>query len=210
MLKVVSPATNLALLSIERLRAVAGLAADDASQDGSLERLGARASAEICQACRLAVGAGAEPTLRRETFEQTFWRVNTSALILARRHQVDVASVSVNDQIFADDRYWVDPESGIVRLVSGCWWAASRIVVTYDAGFDDVPEDLAGAAEDLVRISLSEVSRDPLVRGSSVEVPGVLSERTDYWVGGMPSKDRGPVPSSISRRLTRYLNVRSW
>jgi len=206
MLKVVTPAADLALVDIERLRLAAGLAANDASRDAELGPLGLRLSADIVQACRVATGNGAEPTLRQETLEETFRYPRTSALMLSRRHKVEIVSITINGQLLDAELYWVDEESGIVRLVSGFWWGG-LIVVTYKAGFEEVPDDLAGTVADFARIRLSEGSRDPLVRGQSTEVPGVLTERTDYWVGSVPGQKVGGIPGSILAQLRRYKNL---
>ena len=207
MLKVVSPAANLSLTPIGALRVAAGLAASDASRDAELEALGLRISAEIVSACRVAVGSGGEPTLRRETLEETFQHPRTSALVLSRRHQVEVNSILINEQVLDAAQYWTDEESGIVRRVNECTWFAGKIVVTYDAGFADVPADLAGAVTDYARLRLSAAARDPLVRGESVEVPDVMTTRTDYWVGEVPGAKAGGLPAQISSQLRRYKNL---
>ena len=207
MLKVVSPAESLALVDIVRLRLAAGLATTDDSRDEELELLGLRLSAEIVQACRVATANGGEPTLRRETLEETFRYPRTTALLLSRRHRVEIATIMVNGQVLNEQLYWVDEESGIVRLVSGAFWYGGVIVVTYDAGFEDVPDDLAGAVADFAKFRLSEAARDPLVRGQSTEVPGVLTERTDYWVGTVPGQKTGSLPSPVSTQLRRYKNL---
>lgn len=207
MLKVVSPADDLSLLDIEGLRIAAGLAADDVARDDELTPLGLRLSAEIVSACRVAVANGGEPTLRREGLEETFRYPRTASLMLSRRHQVEVAEIVVNGQVLDAELYWTDEESGILRLVSGGSWFSSLVVVTYEAGFDEVPADLKGAVADLARVRLSEASRDPLVRGQSSEVPGVLTERTDFWVGSVPGGKATGLPSQVMSQLRRYKNV---
>lgn len=211
MLKVLSPADDLSLISIEALRVAAGLASDDDSRDAELELLGLRLSAEIGTACRIATGNGGEPTLRQEQLEETFRFPRTGALLLSRRHKVEVESVSIDGQTLNVDNYWVDEESGILRRVSASGstigWCGRLVSVFYRAGFADVPADLAGAVADLARIRLSEASRDPMVRGESTEVPDVLTRRTDYWVGTVPGGNAGGLPASVSSQLRRYKNV---
>lgn len=207
MLKVVSPADSLLLVDIARLRLAAGLAISDAARDAELQLLGLRLSAEIVQACRVATANGGEPTLRRETLEETFRVPRTSALLLSRRHQVEIASITVGGALVPGHLYWVDEESGVVRRVCGSGWYTGVITVTYAAGFDTVPDDLAGAVADLAKYRLSEASRDPLVRGESSEVPGVMTERTDYWVGSVPGQKSGSLPASVSSQLRRYKNL---
>jgi hypothetical protein len=81
--------------------------------------------------------------------------------------------------------------------------------VTYQAGFDAVPADLAGVAFDLARIRTSEQSRDPLVKGTDVTVTDVEEISTQYWVGAIPSAGivAGALPSDLMARLKRYVNV---
>jgi len=214
---VTTPANDTSLASIETMRVAAGLASDDASRDTQLTSLALRLSAEIVNACAVVVGSGAPPTLRQERLTETFSPKGQSVgtLVLSRRHEVAIVSFTEDDEAVTLDAEAIDVESGLLdRLIDGTpsKWCASKIVVVYDAGFDEIPPDLEGCVADLARIRLSEASADPLAKAVTVEIPGVETVRTDRWVGGYPGQASGKnttgVPPEIMGRLSRYVN--SW
>lgn len=208
-LTVTTPANDLALLSIEELRATAGVSDD--SRDIELTALGLSIAASIMSECNIAVGIGGEPTLLQETLSETFYSPRGCELILSRRHNVAIASVTEDDALLVvNDDYLVNPESGLLSRQSSAYpshWCARTVVVVYQAGFATVPADLKQAATDFFRATLAERSRDPFVKSKSVEAPGILSESTDYWVGSVPGQtSEGPVPDIVSGQLKRYRN----
>lgn len=210
MLTITTPATDRQLLNAEQLRLAAGLAKDDASQDEALSEVGLRIAAEIAAACKIRIGSGAPPTLRRELVTQTFRGPRLRELILDRRHEVEITSVAVDGVALTASDFEVEPEAGLLYRLDGAlmttWWRGRSLVVVYAAGFEDVPADLAAVAADLMRLRLATESRDPLVKSESTEVPDVLTKRTDYWVGAMPGSSSGPVPAEVAARLSRYMN----
>lgn len=212
MLTVTSPAEDPNLVSIEAMRLAAGLVPTDASRDTELALFNKRISADIAVACRVAVGNGADPTLRQETLTQVFRKVGRRGLVLARRHNVEVVSIVLDGSSLAVDvDFYVNSEAGMLFRLRGdreIEWCGRMATVVYKAGFDTVPADLEGAAMDLARIRLSDASRDPMVKGERVDVPGVMERETSYWVGAVPgASSRGPVPTDIMAKLSRYTNV---
>jgi hypothetical protein len=209
-LVVTEKASDTLLAPIAVLRAAAGLAADDASRDTELTALGQRISAEIVEACRIAVGEGAEPTLRKETLTETFSGCCDDVLILSRRHNVKITSVTEDGNAVTIDARGLKSEAGLLeRWVDGCrsrWWA-KEIVVVYDAGFDTSPPSLVGVVTDLARMRLSQASVDPLVKSVRVEVTDIDTVQTDRWVGATPgSEPNGALPAEIIARLSRFMN----
>lgn len=215
MLIVTTPATDPLLMTDEQMRLAAGLAADDASQDAALALLNARISAEVYDYAGIAIGDnGKEPTLRQETLTETFRCPSSGPLILSRRHNVEIVSVTVDGEALDPAGYEVEAESGRLNRVIGqhlsCWrW--SLITVVYKAGFATVPPALVGAATDLIRFRRSEIERDPLVRSQRVKVDGVDEVQTDYWVNsvtsGSASSTGASVPPNVAAALTRFVNV---
>ncbi|TPM19779.1 hypothetical protein [Mesorhizobium sp. B2-3-6] len=208
---VVTPAANPSLLTIEQLRAAAGLTAGDASRDGELTELGARVSADIASACQVRGDGVHVPTLRSETVRETFrQRGRDDMLFLARRFVSDLVSVSDAGTTLVTDDTDLDAEAGLLQKICGTRtlvWTRGDAIVEYTAGFTDVPADLAGAAMDLARLRLSADARDPLVKSESVEIPDVRTVRHDFWVGAIPGSSAGPVPADILAKLSRYINV---
>jgi len=207
---VTTPASDLSLLTIEQLRAAAGLADGDASRDDELSALGKSISIDIAVACNVADDGINPPTLLKETVSETLWVCDRpEELILSRRFISSILSVSEAGSALSADGYFLDRGAGLLNRANGGrpWtWARGQFVISYDAGFSSVPADLMSAATDLVRIRLSSSSRDPLVKSESIEVPDVQSRRLDFWVGALPGAS-GPVPAEILTRLSRYKNV---
>jgi len=209
MLIVTTPADDLALAPIEALRAAAGVADD--SRDDELEALGLRIAAEITDACGIIAGKGGEPTLRRERLTETFSASNYDVLVLSRRHDIEIISVTDGGEaIILDDRA-LDSEAGLLeRWIDGrqSTWRNREIVVVYEAGFeaDEVPTNLVGVVTDMVRIRLSEGATDPLEKSRSVEIPNVETVRIDRWVGSSPGASHG-LPADILARLSRFMNT---
>lgn len=205
-------AGDLALLSIEELRAAAGVTGG--GQDTTLAALGLRIASSIMAECNIAVGSsteGVEPTLKQETLQETFYQVDVEALMLARRHNILITSlVEDGTTLVADDDFMVDPESGLVtRLSSDCprRWCARKIVATYKAGFETIPGDLKQAATDFFRLAYLEAGRDPALKGEVIDIPGVERTEKTWWVGSVPGQSsEGAVPDVVAGQLKRFRN----
>lgn len=165
-----------------------------------------RLSRYITEASR-AIATWCKRVFARETVAETFrngkW---VACLVLARRPVVAIASVLEDGTALTSTDYELDVETGLLyRLRSDCRssWCASKIVVTYDGGFDlpdDAPAPLSSACISLVKIKQSAQTRDPLVRAE--DVPGVLSQQ--YWVGGVGEDG---IPPEIVSLIAPYRNV---
>lgn len=216
MLIVTEPATDPLLMTVEQMRAAAGLAADDVSHDEALAPLNARISAEVYDFAGIAIAdSGNEPTLRQETLTETFRCPSNGPLVLSRRHNVEIVSVTVDGEALDAVGYEVEAESGLLHRIVGqhlSCWRGSLITVDYKAGFATVPPALIGAASDLIRFRRSEVERDPLVRSQRVKVDGVDEVQTDYWVNsvtsGSVSASGAAIPPNVAAALSRFVNVR--
>ncbi|OWV67936.1 hypothetical protein ATY76_13500 [Rhizobium sp. R339] len=211
-LVVTTAATDLTLLTVAERREAAGLAEDDASKDALLLTLDQRIAAAIMSECNIAVGSGGEPTLKKETLTETFYNVHLERLLLSRRHNITITSLTDGDTALTTDDYIMDPEAGILaRMRSDCpmSWRSSKIVVVYTAGFETIPADLKFAAMDFFRSEWLARSRDPLVKRVQTDVFEVESTTTDYWVGSVPGQAReGAVPDMVAGQLKRFRNFR--
>ncbi|MER8762888.1 hypothetical protein [Mesorhizobium sp. M0968] len=208
---VVTPAADPSLLTIEQLRAAAGLLPGDASRDTELTDLGARVSADIATACQIRGDGVHVPTLRSEGVLEVFrQRGCDDLLFLARRFISDLTLVTEAGTALVDTDTILDAESGLLYRISGTCefpWRRGDAVIEYTAGFETVPADLVGAAMDLARLRLSSAATDPLEKGRQVEIPDVETVRIDRWVGAVPGTSSGPVPDDIAAKLARYINV---
>lgn len=213
-LAVIEAAEDLSLAPIEALRVAAGLSSSDDSRDADLTAAGLRIAAEIADACRVVVGEGGEPTLRRELLRETYSACDDDALVLSRRHKVEIVSVSHDGEPITLDARSLDGEAGVLeRWVNGrrSRWRGRQVLVEYRAGFDDpLPPTLVGAVTDLLRLRLSADTRDPLVRASTVDVDGVESVRNEFWVGALPGSGGAAssgLPHDVLARLGRFKNA---
>jgi len=208
-LTVTTAASDHALLTIAEMRALAGVT--DSSHDVTLSALGLRIAAAITAECNVAVGSGANPTLLQETLTETFFYVSSEVLNLSRRFDIVISSVVEDDITLDADEYLVEPESGFLNRLDAdgypIRWCAQKVVVVYQAGFASVPGDLKQAAMDFFRTTYLESSRDPLVKSAETDIPGVMREKFDYWVGAIPGQtNEGPVPDLVLGQLKRFRN----
>ncbi len=208
---IVTPAPDLSLLTIQQLRAAAGLDDGDTSRDAELTALGVAISTDIAAACNVATDGQRPPTLRSEAVTETFWSYDKPLeMFLSRRFVSAVTAVSEQGSALVVPDYYLNADAGLLlRGQSGLpWcWRDGVVSVSYTAGFANVPPDLAAAASDFARIRLSSNSRDPLVKSESIEVPDVRSTKVDYWVGALPGATSGPAPPEIMMRLSRFTNI---
>lgn len=208
MLTITTPADDLQLLSIEEMRDLAGVTGS--SQDDALKRLGLRIAADICAECDIAIGAGEPPTLKQETCTELFRNVCAWTLILSRRHDVVIQSITIDGETLTSDESEVDAESGLVARLSDdtrVQWRGRKITVIYLAGFETVPDDLAHAASDFFRLAWSEGTRDLAVKAERVDIDGVEERETTYWAGALPGTTAGPVPDIVAGQLARFRNL---
>lgn len=208
MLTITTPADNRSLLTPVQLRIAAGLAADDTSRDDELVEIGVIVSDTISEWCNVA-GDGVTPvTLMQETIVETFYpEIRSSSFFLARRFLGDVTVVEGGVTLTVGNDYTIEGNQ-LTRRSSGskiCWPGALTIVVTYEAGFADVPSTLAAEAAKLVAKAIAggASTTDPMLKTQSVNIPGVLTESREYWTGSEVSPD-------MVERLSRYRSGLVW
>lgn len=210
MLVITTPADDPYLLTIEQARVAAGLAEDDDTQDAVIEALRASVSGQIYDALNIAVGSGAEPTIREETLTEVVLTAPGWPIILRRRHNVEVISIEGWPGVTSEEQYFVEAEAGILRRFDeDCrpGAKAARATVVYKAGFAETPPVLVAAASELIRLRKSEAERDPLVKKTVVDVDGLDRVETDFWVtaAGATAVTQ-PVPPSIMATIKRFRN----
>lgn len=207
-LTIIDDAGDLSLLTADELRAAIGVTGS--SNDVALKALGLRIAAIITSECGVAVGIGAEPTLKQETVEEVIRRPRTSEIILARRHNIEIVSVDMDGTTALEADYDVDPEAGILARYSSSLaidWCASLVTVRYKAGFEEIPQDLRQAAMDFVRLAWAEKDRDPSLKSEVVDIPDVRRVERGFWVGSVPGQSfEGAVPDIVAGQLKRFRN----
>ena len=203
MLEVITPAADRTLLSVQELRAAASVS--NASSDAALAALGDEIAVAIARACNVAVAGASVPTLRSEVVRETFrLTCATGTIVLSRRPVTAIASITLNGEAMAADGYEFDAGAGLLYRLDGdnrSWWmGSSKVVVTYTAGYADVPVDIRMAAKKMVTEMWAATTRDPNLKRVVIEGIG---ER-EYWV---PPTTDPLVSSEVMDLLAPYRNV---
>jgi hypothetical protein len=137
----------------------------------------------ISRECGIATAGVTPPTLRQETLVETIrMRRNEAQLRLSRRFIGSVSSITKDGVALSSSYYEADEAAGVLNYLDSDGniqdWPQAVMVITYTAGFDTVPQDLKLAAIRALQEQVSASSRDPLLRGETVDGIG----RQDYWV----------------------------
>lgn len=201
MFQVLTPASDLNLLSIEELRVAIGLASDDTTQDAKLETLGKRVSSMIASACMVVRDGVSPPTLLLEGCLDTFrLKCSQSALYLSRRPISQMVSVTVAGTLLTEDvDYEVEPATGKLIRLSGdneTCWQAGKTVVEYDAGFDGAPDDIKAIAAQLAGGYWADDGIDPMEK--SVSIPGVIDVQRWVDAGADPQMPKDIFDALVS------------
>ena len=189
------PAPDRTLISLAEAKAALGIT--NTASDATLATLIAQISDLIARECKVPEDGASPPTLRRETIVETFRQdKRVSPLILARRFVGSITSVVEDGVTLAATDYETDKAAGLVSRLDASGniicWPMAKIVATYTAGFETIPEPLKLAAITILREQRSAASRDPMLRGETVEGLG----RFDYWVNAAPGS--GSSVSAVS------------
>jgi hypothetical protein len=209
-LEVLTPATDLSLLSAAELRVAAGLADDDATQDTNLSLLGLEAAEWIAEVCGIRTAGARSPTVLAEELRETFppaWR--GVELVLARRF-VDAVTVTENGAALADGTdYVVLDGRGVIQRMSsgyGLQWQVGPIVVEYTAGFSsgspsNVPAAIKAVARDYVRMRYGVNALDP----DQLRVRSETTNDLDSVSYFDAASSQGTFEEQARERLSRFL-----
>jgi hypothetical protein len=214
MLTIAETNDDRSLLSISEVRVAAGLHPDDDSKDALLSPLNNYVAALITKACKVARAGAIPPTLRDEVVTETF--VNKSLqkyLVLARRPVILIMSITQTGSSLASTDYISDDAAGIIYKNGGdfyaegighCgYWPSGNTVIQYNAGYEEVPDDLKYAAMKFINAEYSKGDRDPSLK--SLTIQGVSSR--EWWVSEQPVTS--VIPSEVMDILIRggYVNM---
>jgi uncharacterized phiE125 gp8 family phage protein len=170
MLTVTTPATNFDLMTLASLKIAIDISNND--DDSFLRATLTRASDVISRHCKR--------IFAQETVVETL-RLDQSRpdIVLARYPVTEITSVVEGATTVDASGYEISEESGVLRRLQGDgdrdgWWAATRITITYNAGFalpDAAPDALQQGCAQLVKAYYHARHRDPSLR--SRDVPGI-------------------------------------
>lgn len=107
-----------------------------------------------------------------ETVEETFRPSHGCiGLVLSRYPVISITSITEGDQTLSSSDYEADSVSGVInRLWQDRYatWSNSKVVVTYQAGFEAIPESLERATIICLQYYRSADGRDPAIRSASI------------------------------------------
>jgi len=200
MITVSGAAADRNLLTLAEMKTA--LAITGSGSNDALTALGLQISDMIARECCVAADGVAPPTLRRETIVETL-RLDrrVSPLRLARRFVDSITSIVEAGVTLNVADYEVEKAAGLIRRLDASGdivcWPGEKIVVTYLAGFETVPEPLKLAAITVLREQWSAASRDPNVRAEAVDGIG----RTEYWVNSSTGASSSRAMSSVAMAM---------
>ena len=98
------------------------------------------------------------------------------------------------------------PGAGMLNRLSNdrpSCWPSGKIVVTYQAGFADVPTPLASVAAEMVARKTG-AARDPMTKMERIEQPGVETIERQFWVDADQAVEITP---DMESKLEKYRTI---
>lgn len=202
---VTSPASSYDLTTLAIVKDE--LSIDNVASDGTLKRYLSWASAAVAQECNRVFAA--------ETVQDQIWPARHlspvssgfEVLQLGRWPVVSIASMTEGDTtstttLVQDTDFVADLTTGhLFRFDSAgliCRWNALPKVVSYVAGYEDIPGDLQDAVTRMVRNRFRAKGRDSFLM--SENIPGVRDAR--WWIA--TGNEAGNVPPDVADLLSSY------
>lgn len=177
------PTGDPSLLSLDELRAVAGVS--DGLQDGPLRAVADMVDDALARACGLAEAPPIPPTFRVETLTETMRGCSAAPyLMLARRPVLAVVSLTIDGTELDATEYELGAAAGVLyRLQSDVRtaWSFDKATIVYQAGWETVPPALKLAATTVFRAFWYESAPAQSSRNlKRSRIEGVGEE--EYWV----------------------------
>jgi hypothetical protein len=203
--RVVTPATSLALVSVDQAKAALGIDPADTSQDAALSAQIDSVSMAINNYCdrifavqvyrdqlRNACGWYGEPLVTR----QYPIMVNDTGVALVAVTENGVVLDAAYLEVYLET-------GGIYRLdgsMAPAAWASALLVVDYTAGYDPIPADVQGAALEWLTARWFAVGRDPALRSETI--PDLITQvyAGDFGAG----TNAGSMPPGARDLLAPY------
>lgn len=203
--RVVTPAADMGLVSLDQAKAALGIAPANTSKDAQLAAHIAAVSQAITNYCgRIFVVQTYQDSLRYvNNWLHPGQPLRTRQFpILVDEGGLPVVEI-VEDGV-AVTAWDVYPDEGaLYRIDTGggvAAWTGTAIVIDYAAGFDPVPPDVQGAALEWLAARYYSVGRDPALRSESI--PDLIS--VVYAGEGGAGTASGQVPPGARDLLDPY------
>jgi hypothetical protein len=171
--RVVTPATSLALVSVDQAKAALGIDVGDTSQDAAL-------SAQI-DSVSMAINNFCDRIFAVQTYRDQLRNICGwyGEPLVVRQYPIAVDDGGVPLVAVEEDNAALDatllevfPEQGALYRLDATLvpssWGSALVVVDYTAGFDAVPADVQAACLEWLTLRWHAVGRDPALRSETI------------------------------------------
>jgi hypothetical protein len=205
--RVITPATNFDLVTLDQVKAALGIDPTDTSQDAALQQHITQVSAAIARYCdRVFV-----QQVYRDQFRAVYNWLAAGDPLMTRQNPIAVddtglplATITENGAIIDATAWDVNPNSGEFYRVDGALvtqWTGTTILIDYTAGFDPIPDDVQAAALEWLGVQWhSGYGRDPTLRSETI--PDLITQVWD--TGGGSTESKTAMPASVEYLLCSY------
>jgi hypothetical protein len=201
--RVVTPATDTALITLEQAKLVLGIADTDDSQDPIIQTQIDAVSAGICNYCDRAF------VVQTYRDQLMYPSMGFGEPLRARQYPIqldDVGvptlfTVTVDGNVIDPTSYDLDAENGRAYMING-GWAGATILLDYTAGFAEIPADVQAAANEWLTSRWLSRGRDPAV--TSEAIFEVITTTYSETGGATGSGEGGGPPPGVCNWLTPY------
>jgi len=172
---VVTPATSMALVSVDDAKDALGIPAADTSQDAILARQ--------IDAVSMAINNYCDRIFAVQTYRDQLRNAcgGYGEPVVTRQYPIivdDTLVITQDGGALDPTLFEVYPETGaLYRLDSTSMaiaWGAALLVVDYTAGFATIPADVQAAAFDLLAVRWFAIGQDPALRSETI--PDVITQ----------------------------------
>jgi len=171
--RVVTPAAEMTLVTLDQAKAVLGIDPSDTSHDATLQAQIASVSSAVQNYC--------DRIFPVQTYRDQYRGVclDYQKPIRCRQYPVQVddsanpmLAVTLEGNTVTPDGYDLDLETGALYMIDGSWYGV--VVLDYTAGYDPIPDDLQSATLEWLAARWWTIGRDPTIRSETV--PDLLSQ----------------------------------
>ena len=203
--RVVTPATSMALMTLDEAKAALGIPLADTSHDAALTMQIEAVSVAANQYCnRVFVVQTYQDTFRYLTnWLYSGQPLRTRQFPIVVDEGVPLVAVIENGAELDGALWEVYPEQGaLYRLDGGLVgeWLGTSIIVDYTAGYDPIPPDVRSAALEWLGARWGGTGRDPSLRSETI--PDLITQVYDS--GASSSAGTTAIPGGTRDLLAPY------
>jgi hypothetical protein len=201
--RVITPATDPGLITLDDAKLVLGVAESDTSHDDIIQAEINAVSAAISNYCDRLF----PKQTYRDQFSQFYWsyaeplRAQQYPILLDdSTPPIPLLGVTIDGGVLDPTLFEVDLDTGRAFRLNG-GWGGTAVVMDYTAGYDPIPADLQAAANEWLTARWLMRGRDPSIRSEAVF--DVLTVQYGDPNSGAGATSDGP-PAGVRSWLSPY------